>query len=242
MLRSYAAKCVSVLFAALFMFVPASSRSLHFALSANSRIAPLSDTYRPPVAHLVRDTRTHWVPRFYHVRSGDTLSKIATHYYRNPRYWPTLWDYDKKIANPNLIYVGEKLWIPYHPTARITRRIPQVSTSPRPHTVVTDYTTYPTHDGSIQSYVVEVFGGNAGCADTILNHESGLSWSDVTISNPGSGAYGLPQALPGYKMASAGSDWATNPLTQLRWMYGYVNSVYGGVCNAAYHDINTGTY
>ncbi|HLB40660.1 MAG TPA: G5 domain-containing protein, partial [Candidatus Babeliales bacterium] len=42
-----------------------------------------------------------------------------------------------------------------------------------------------------------------------------------------SGAYGLCQALPGSKMASAGSDWATNPVTQLRWCSGYANSKYG---------------
>ena len=41
------------------------------------------------------------------------------------------------------------------------------------------------------------------------------------------GAYGIPQALPGSKMASAGADWETNPVTQIRWMAGYV-SRYGG--------------
>lgn len=63
----------------------------------------------------------------------------------------------------------------------------------------------------------------------IIDHES--SW-DPKATNPESGAYGLPQSLPGSKMASAGSDWRTNPITQLRWMKGYVNSVYGGARNA----------
>ncbi len=45
-------------------------------------------------------------------------------------------------------------------------------------------------------------------------------------------AYGIPQANPGYKMKSAGPDWATNPWTQLRWMIGYVNGRYGGECEA----------
>jgi len=47
-------------------------------------------------------------------------------------------------------------------------------------------------------------------------------------TNASSGAYGIPQALPGTKMASAGSDWETNPVTQLKWMISYVNGRYGG--------------
>ena len=59
--------------------------------------------------------------------------------------------------------------------------------------------------------------------DYIISHESG--WRPQA-SNP-SGAYGLCQALPGSKMASAGADWATNPITQLRWCSGYATSRYG---------------
>ena len=47
-------------------------------------------------------------------------------------------------------------------------------------------------------------------------------------TNRSSGAYGIPQALPGRKMASAGSDWQTNPVTQIKWMISYVNGRYGG--------------
>lgn len=57
----------------------------------------------------------------------------------------------------------------------------------------------------------------------LIYHESGCR---VNAQNP-SGAYGIPQALPGSKMASAGADWETNPVTQIRWMAGYVNR-YGG--------------
>jgi uncharacterized protein YabE (DUF348 family) len=57
----------------------------------------------------------------------------------------------------------------------------------------------------------------------LIYHESGCR---VDAANP-SGAYGIPQALPGSKMASAGADWETNPVTQIRWMSGYV-SRYGG--------------
>lgn len=63
----------------------------------------------------------------------------------------------------------------------------------------------------------------------IINHESG--WR-VNATNPDSGAYGLPQSLPGNKMASAGKDWKTNPITQLKWMYSYVKGRYGNASNA----------
>lgn len=60
---------------------------------------------------------------------------------------------------------------------------------------------------------------------TIIYRESGCRPSATNLS---SGAYGIPQALPGSKMASAGADWQTNPVTQIRWMIGYVNGRYGG--------------
>lgn len=50
--------------------------------------------------------------------------------------------------------------------------------------------------------------------------------------NKSSGAYGIPQALPGSKMASAGADWKTNPITQVRWGIKYVNGRYGSACGA----------
>ena len=63
----------------------------------------------------------------------------------------------------------------------------------------------------------------------IIDRESG--WN-VTIANPYSGAYGLPQALPGNKMASHGADWETNPYTQLSWMYDYMVNRYGSIQGA----------
>ena len=63
----------------------------------------------------------------------------------------------------------------------------------------------------------------------IISHESG--WN-VSATNPGSGAYGLPQALPGSKMVSAGADWATNYQTQLKWFWGYCAQRYGSIQGA----------
>lgn len=67
------------------------------------------------------------------------------------------------------------------------------------------------------------------CYDNIIMHES--EWV-VTATNPSSGAYGIPQALPGSKMASAGSDWRTNPVTQIHWGLDYVKGRYGTPCQA----------
>ena len=71
------------------------------------------------------------------------------------------------------------------------------------------------------------------CLDSLWEKESG--WS-VYNSNPSSGAYGIPQALPGSKMASAGSDWRTNPATQIRWGLGYIGDRYGSPCAAWSHS------
>ncbi|MDX6197677.1 MAG: hypothetical protein QOJ79_828 [Actinomycetota bacterium] len=77
-----------------------------------------------------------------------------------------------------------------------------------------------------------------GCLDSLWSRESG--WR-VYASNP-SGAYGIPQALPGSKMASAGSDWRTNPATQIRWGLGYIASAYGSPCAAWHHSESHGWY
>ena len=54
--------------------------------------------------------------------------------------------------------------------------------------------------------------------------------------NKSSGAYGIPQALPGKKMATAGADWRTNPETQIRWGLGYISGRYGTPCAALAHS------
>ncbi|MET9619417.1 MULTISPECIES: transglycosylase SLT domain-containing protein [unclassified Streptomyces] len=64
----------------------------------------------------------------------------------------------------------------------------------------------------------------------IVEHESGWNF---TATNSSSGAYGLVQALPASKMASAGSDWKTNPATQIKWGLNYMNERYGSP-NAAW--------
>ncbi len=73
--------------------------------------------------------------------------------------------------------------------------------------------------------------------DYIVNHEGG--WNGTTKWNyQGSGAYGLCQSLPATKMVSAGLDYMTNPVTQLKWCDGYAKSRYGGWQNAYYFWLN----
>jgi len=76
------------------------------------------------------------------------------------------------------------------------------------------------------------------CLDPLWAQESG--WS-VTAANP-DGAYGIPQALPGSKMASAGPDWQTDAATQIRWGLEYIQGTYGSPCGAWAHEQATGWY
>jgi hypothetical protein len=67
------------------------------------------------------------------------------------------------------------------------------------------------------------------CIDNIFTRES--RWNPLA-GNPTSGAYGIPQAFPGSKMATFGSNWRTSPLTQVKWGLWYVNQRYGSACLA----------
>jgi len=77
------------------------------------------------------------------------------------------------------------------------------------------------------------------CLEPLWEEESG--WS-VTAYNAGSGAFGIPQALPGSKMASAGADWQTSAATQIKWGLGYIKDVYGSPCGAWDHEEADGWY
>jgi len=118
---------------------------------------------------------------------------------------------------------------------------PKVATKPAPLTAATGTTgtapiipAAPPNPGTAQSTAYNMlasFGfahNQFGCLDNIWSRESGWRYNAENAS----GAYGIPQALPGSKMASAGSDWATNPATQIKWGLGYIKSTYGSPCNA----------
>ncbi|NUO98666.1 MAG: transglycosylase SLT domain-containing protein [Nonomuraea sp.] len=69
------------------------------------------------------------------------------------------------------------------------------------------------------------------CLERLWARESG--WNHRAGNR--SGAYGIPQALPGHKMATSGADWRTNPRTQIRWGLGYIKQRYGSPCRAWGH-------
>ncbi|GAA1762247.1 hypothetical protein GCM10009795_005920 [Nocardioides hankookensis] len=78
-----------------------------------------------------------------------------------------------------------------------------------------------------------------GCLDSLWTRES--NWN-VSADNPSSSAYGIPQALPGSKMASAGPDWEHNAATQITWGLGYIQDRYGSPCGAWAHSESHGFY
>jgi hypothetical protein len=77
------------------------------------------------------------------------------------------------------------------------------------------------------------------CLYDIWEQES--TWN-VYAENAASGAYGIPQSLPGDKMASAGADWQTDAATQITWGLGYIKSVYGTPCAAWQNEVDYGYY
>ena len=103
----------------------------------------------------------------------------------------------------------------------------------------------PAPSGSAQQIAMGMLGSYGwsssqfSCLDSLWNQESG--WN-VYATNPASGAYGIPQALPGSKMASAGADWQTDAATQIRWGLSYIKSLYGSPCGAWGHEEADGWY
>ncbi len=72
-------------------------------------------------------------------------------------------------------------------------------------------------------------GGQMSCLTRLWNIESGWRWNAYNAS---SGAYGIPQSLPGSKMATAGGDWTTSSRTQIEWGLGYIEARYSTPCGA----------
>ena len=81
--------------------------------------------------------------------------------------------------------------------------------------------------------------GQFSCLEKLWNKES--RWR-VSAANPTSSAYGIPQALPGNRMAAYGSDWRTNPVTQIKWGLDYIEATYGSPCSAWGHSQAKGWY
>ena len=99
--------------------------------------------------------------------------------------------------------------------------------------------------GSAQAYAAGAVAARGwpstefDCLVALWSKESG--WR-VNAYNASSGAYGIPQALPGSKMATAGADWATNAATQIEWGLGYITARYDTPCGAWAHSQSVGWY
>jgi len=133
------------------------------------------------------------------------------------------------------------------PPARAITAAAQPASQPAAHSIsgaqpTQAATAAPGSPQQIAEAMLASFGWSSSqfsCLDPLWAHESG--WS-VTAYNPGSGAYGIPQAVPGSKMASAGPDWQTNAATQIRWGLEYIKGTYGSPCGAWGHEQATGWY
>lgn len=150
----------------------------------------------------------------YTVRAGDTVSGIAASHHRSIRCIVRA----NHLVDANLIRVGQHL---------VVKRCRQHETSHRhahrrPRMRLTA-------GGGLRAYAHRLAGGEYYALASIIVRESG--WN-VHATNPSSGAYGIPQALPGSKMASAGQNWQNNGYTQLRWMVSYCRSTYGSISSA----------
>ena len=107
---------------------------------------------------------------------------------------------------------------------------PTPAPKPAPTTVIV---VTPGSAQAIAKSMMGAYGWNTtsqfSCLVNLWNGESGWRWN---ATNPASGAYGIPQAWPANKMATAGADWRTNPRTQIRWGMGYIKGRYGTPCAA----------
>jgi hypothetical protein len=135
---------------------------------------------------------------------------------------------------------GQSLSISGGAADTITRDAFGVRSAPRPATVVAGVPS----PGSAQAIALGILTAEGmgndqySCLVSLWNRES--HWR-VDAENP-DGAYGIPQALPGSKMASAGPDWQTNATTQIMWGLGYIKARYGTPCGAWAHSQATGWY
>jgi len=99
--------------------------------------------------------------------------------------------------------------------------------------------TFPANVREARAYAESKIGHTQfKCLDALFERES--HWSPT--AGHVDGAYGIPQSLPGRKMAKFGADWKTNPTTQVKWGLSYISGRYGSACSALSHARTTGWY
>ena len=201
-------------------------------------------TAAAPVAAVPTSATTSTAPSTYTVVAGDWLSSIAAKENISGG-WQALYALNESTLTqgPNLIYPGEQLILSGSASdaSSSTASSDDSSSSTQSSDNSSDAASTSTTDASDSSQSSDssastssedpqaiaaqiVPADQLASFDEIISHESG--W-DVTATNPSSGAYGLPQALPGDKMASAGADWQTDATTQIEWALNYMNTTYG---------------
>lgn len=118
----------------------------------------------------------------------------------------------------------------------------KATTKPQKQSVAVSRVVQPTTtapSGSCRDWIRSAGVKDIDSAYALIMRESGCR---VDADNPTSAAFGIPQSLPGSKMASHGADWATNPVTQIRWMQDYVNARYGGFAQANAFQLRNNWY
>lgn len=177
------------------------------------------------------------------VRRGETLAKIARA--EGLSAWePIYWANAKRLGkNPHNLRTGQRLVIPTSnlkfkpvPYQAPARDVSSAGSSDQP--------TVSYGGGGAKAIAQSMlaargWSGQWSCLESLWERESG--WN-VTATNPSSGAYGIPQSLPGSKMATAGSDWQTNPATQISWGLSYIQGRYGTPCGAWNAFLSKGWY
>jgi len=182
------------------------------------------------------------------VKAGETLSGIASKY-RVPSWQPLAAVNPGEVKAPLYwVYTGHTIRIP---TGHIAVR---VYSAPKAHQMHKHYAPRKSYrarivtgysaGGSPQAIARQLlasYGWSSqwSCLNSLVSKESG--W-DTHAQNSSSRAYGIPQALPGSKMASEGSDWRDSARTQLSWMMKYLNQRYGGPCGAWAHSVANNWY
>jgi hypothetical protein len=213
------------------------ARGLHDAPAGAGIGASLTVTDRMIQAGAVAKTTADQAPNTYQARSA--LDELAA-----TRWQAAQARAAKKAAAARAAAARAAAQAAAEATAQVGATA-QSSPAPQPTQTASTPAAPAPSSGSPQQ-IAEAMLGSFGwsssqfsCLDPLWEHESG--WS-VTAYNAGSGAYGIPQALPGSRMASAGPSWQTNAATQIRWGLEYIKGTYGSPCTAWDHEQATGWY
>jgi LysM repeat protein len=218
--------------AALMVIHPTTAKALPLRYADPGAISP--GTYSiarvNPVTHIVK--------------TGESLSSISVKF--KVTWQSTYCANQKKIGtNPNFITPGERLVIPRTKISCKINTDGNSSAAIQQGVTVSQYNPPQAPLTQIQQMAWNILPAanrqsEYDCLNQVIMIESG--WNPYA-QNASSGAYGIPQALPGSKMSIAGPDWATNPYTQLVWMIDdYIPPMYGDSCGALAHERSYGWY